>query len=245
MKTTKHILIALLMGFGISAIGQGTGEIKGVIFDVDENKPALFASAYVTYAGNPIGTTSDEKGKFHLNSLQPGTYTLVVSTTGRATVKKEILVKSGQIAFRDTIFMKDTTGILGTYVHEELKIDLINPYEVSKPTLEAEQISKMAEMRNPANLLKVIGEGAFSVNEGTGEVYFRGSRSNGISTYLDGMKVLGAIPTLPAAAISRYSVYTGGLPAKYGDTMGGVIEIETKSYFDIYNQSMAQLRFAE
>jgi hypothetical protein len=27
-------------------------------------------------------------------------------------------------------------------------------------------------------------------------------------------------------------VYSGGIPAKYGDCSGGVIVIETKSYFD-------------
>ena len=55
------------------------------------------------------------------------------------------------------------------------------------------------------------------------------------------MKIYGTVPTFPAVAISSYSVYTGGLPAKYGDTSGGVIEIETKSYFDLYNQRMAEL----
>jgi hypothetical protein len=31
-------------------------------------------------------------------------------------------------------------------------------------------------------------------------------------------------------------VYTGGLPAKYGDTLGGVVVMETKGYFDLYRQ---------
>jgi hypothetical protein len=29
-------------------------------------------------------------------------------------------------------------------------------------------------------------------------------------------------------------LYTGGLPAKYGDTLGGVVVMESKSYFDLY-----------
>jgi hypothetical protein len=35
-------------------------------------------------------------------------------------------------------------------------------------------------------------------------------------------------------------VYSGGLPAKYGDTMGGVIVVETKSFFDMYYESLAR-----
>jgi hypothetical protein len=31
-------------------------------------------------------------------------------------------------------------------------------------------------------------------------------------------------------------VYAGGIPAKYGDAMGGVIVLETKSYFDLYRE---------
>jgi hypothetical protein len=35
-------------------------------------------------------------------------------------------------------------------------------------------------------------------------------------------------------------VYTGGVPAKYGDTTGGVIVVETKSYLEEYNEKLRQ-----
>jgi hypothetical protein len=35
-------------------------------------------------------------------------------------------------------------------------------------------------------------------------------------------------------------VYTGGLPAKYGDILGGAVILETKSYFDLYRQWQAE-----
>jgi hypothetical protein len=34
-------------------------------------------------------------------------------------------------------------------------------------------------------------------------------------------------------------VFTGGLPAKYGDTMGGAIVVETKGYFELYRSWLA------
>jgi hypothetical protein len=34
-------------------------------------------------------------------------------------------------------------------------------------------------------------------------------------------------------------VYTGGLPAKYGDTMGGAVVVETKSYFELLRNYQA------
>ena len=41
---------------------------------------------------------------------------------------------------------------------------------------------------------------------------------------------------VPPDAINSMTVYTGGLPARYGDVTGGVVAIETKSYFDLYQQ---------
>lgn len=38
---------------------------------------------------------------------------------------------------------------------------------------------------------------------------------------------------IPGLAIGAMKVYTGGVPAKYGDVNGGVIVVETKSYFDL------------
>ena len=52
---------------------------------------------------------------------------------------------------------------------------------------------------------------------------------------VDGVKITGGRPTLPSASIQAMRVYTGGVPAKYGDVLGGVIMVETKSYFDYYS----------
>ena len=37
---------------------------------------------------------------------------------------------------------------------------------------------------------------------------------------------------IPGIAVGSVKVYTGGIPAAYGDVTGGVIVVETKSYFD-------------
>jgi hypothetical protein len=44
------------------------------------------------------------------------------------------------------------------------------------------------------------------------------------------MKIRDNSLTIPSSGISSLSVYTGGMPAKYGDTTGGVIVIQTKNY---------------
>ena len=40
--------------------------------------------------------------------------------------------------------------------------------------------------------------------------------------------------SIPGVAVQGLEAYTGGIPAKYGDTTGGVVVLETKGYCDLY-----------
>ena len=43
MKTITTLLLGLLLSLGFSGMSQGTGEIKGLIWDYDENEPLFSA----------------------------------------------------------------------------------------------------------------------------------------------------------------------------------------------------------
>ena len=77
---------------------------------------------------------------------------------------------------------------------------------------------------------------------GSNELYFRGSRSDAMAYFVDGVKVSGSLTGVPPDGIASITMYTGGLPARYGDVTGGVVAIETKSYLDLYMQRQAGLR---
>jgi hypothetical protein len=72
------------------------------------------------------------------------------------------------------------------------------------------------------------------------ELYFRGSRAGSVLYFLDGMKIRDNNVTIPSSGISTLSVYTGGLPAKYGDTTGGVVVIQTKNYLQELYKKQSQ-----
>jgi hypothetical protein len=46
---------------------------------------------------------------------------------------------------------------------------------------------------------------------------------------VDNVKIIGEL-NVPAGAIAEIIVYSGGIPARYGDVTGGVVVITTKSY---------------
>jgi len=80
-------------------------------------------------------------------------------------------------------------------------------------------------MNSQANLIEPYMGGITHPANG---LNFRGSRSDAVTYYIDGIKVIGS-PTIPHSAINQLTVYTGGIPANYGDVTGGIISIETKS----------------
>jgi hypothetical protein len=69
-----------------------------------------------------------------------------------------------------------------------------------------------------------------------GELIFRGARKGDMIYVVDGVK-LNEVYNVPSCSIKRMMVYTGGLPAKYGDTLGGAIVVETLGYFDLLRQN--------
>lgn len=70
-------------------------------------------------------------------------------------------------------------------------------------------------------------------NEITGGLSIAGARETSTLYVIDGIKVIGS-SYVPLNAIAEINVYTGGIPANYGDFTGGVIEIKTKGYTGVF-----------
>jgi outer membrane receptor protein involved in Fe transport len=64
----------------------------------------------------------------------------------------------------------------------------------------------------------------------------RGARPTSTQFITDGMKSRTGDIGIPGIAVGSVKVYTSGIPAEYGDVTGGVIVVETKSYFDLIQQ---------
>ena len=83
----------------------------------------------------------------------------------------------------------------------------------------------------------------YYVNENTRQVYFRGSRAGTSAYYIDGIRVEDM--KLPGMGVGSVMIYSGGVPAQFGDFTGGVIVVETKSYNDCLEEREAMKRYLE
>ncbi len=108
------------------------------------------------------------------------------------------------VAYRVPLFVSNS-GTMGTTIHRE---DVVR--------LPQRSVSEMAGRI-----------GGVLTTEGTDALHIRGARSDATVYYVDGMRVqsLGAIPK---SFVSEVTVYTGGIPANYGDLTGGVISVVSK-----------------
>ena len=94
MKTLKLITLIMILvtviGFNFT-IGGSTGKITGTIIDKENNRHIPGAS--VNIEGTAIGTRVNPiDGKYVIENVPPGTYTLIVSCLGYRDAKSESVV---------------------------------------------------------------------------------------------------------------------------------------------------------
>ncbi|MBX2898115.1 MAG: TonB-dependent receptor [Cyclobacteriaceae bacterium] len=84
----------------IAAVAQSNGRIVGVVMDAKSNQPVEFATVALSDSeGKTInGTIADAKGKFTIEKISNGTYTVTISFIGYETITKTDLVLDGRRA---------------------------------------------------------------------------------------------------------------------------------------------------
>ncbi|PYQ20921.1 MAG: hypothetical protein DMF79_09305, partial [Acidobacteria bacterium] len=124
-----------------------TGNVYGT---VNDSSGAVLPGASITLTGGTIGarsTTSGSQGDFRFLNLDPGTYTLAVSLTGFSTVKRSVIVTTGQ-----SVTLSFSLGIAS--VQETVTIEGSSPIVDTKQsgtstTLTKEELAEIPQSRDP------------------------------------------------------------------------------------------------
>lgn len=232
----KMIMLALVIASAAGSVAQNYGEIKGKVIDAETGEPVEFANVWVEQGSTPIGDMTDEKGVFRIKPLSPGSYDLHIKDLRyEEVVHQGVRVKSDEITVLPDFSM--SVSLLPTIVVTTWVDDLITPDNPTKMSISAPDLIQRADVKNTSSMIQSLVPGVSSSEDGQ-QLYFRGARPHNIATFIDGVKIGGGeIPRVPSNAINNLTVYTGGIPASYGDVTGGVIIIETKGYMDFYRES--------
>jgi hypothetical protein len=240
IKTTICTALAILFSLMLQA--QSYGEIHGKVID-EKGKPLFDVSVQCNVGANIVGDRTDSLGNFRLKPLAAGEYTVVMRLTGYKEVNiSNAEVSADKITRLANTVMNDTIGNLSTIVVIAYKDPLIQVDGGNVVSIRAKELEQMSTSHG-GDLKKIATSltSDIKVSANGEELYFRGSRSGSVIYFIDGVKIRQNVPNVPGSGISSMQVYTGGVPAKYGDTTGGVIVVETKSYLEEYNEKMRQL----
>jgi hypothetical protein len=240
MKNAIFTLAAFIIGITSVYAQTSMGTIKGKVYEKETGEPLPGAAVYVEVAGEKVGAATDFDGNYTIANINTGTYNVQITFMGKQEqLISGVEVTPNKITFVDNAKLADLShGLKPVMVvaHEVDLIDKDNPTAIVK---KAAYIKNNPARRNIGSLATQFDSGIQSSEDGQ-QLYFRGSRSDAIGYYIDGVKATGALNGIPSQSIGSMTVYTGGVPAKYGDVTGGVIIVETKSYFDLYNEWKAR-----
>jgi hypothetical protein len=236
MKKFLTIIAALCLPAIIMA--QNTGEIKGKILDAKTNEALPGTSVYVKHMGSIIATSAGSDGTFTLKPLDPGTYNVYITMiTYDTIVFQNVSVIADKPTFVDDVAMTSEGHTFPTFVFTDVKpIDKGLGPLINIPKDILDQLPSSNEI---SDILRCTMADVYVSDDGD-EIYFRGSRDGDAIYIVDGVKMRDNELHIPGGAIGSVSVYTGGVPANYGDFTGGVVVIETQSYFSWLNQKKAK-----
>ncbi len=226
------IMVALLWAgqlFGQGALGDIVGEIK----DKKSGDPVWGAEVFTESNGSKLQTRTDFDGRFRISAVEPGLRFVTIVYKGdtlrnlQATVPMDGYANLGLINFSSEVLTFEAMDASAKDGRMKLEYGSLPVKEIS-----SEDIAKSPAKFSVKEMITSVSTDVRMTEDG--ELVFRGARKGDMLYLVDGVKT-SDIGQMPSAGIGRMQIYSGGLPAKYGDTLGGVVVMETKGYFDLYN----------
>lgn len=215
-----------------SAMAQG-GSVTGRVFNSSNNEPIPFSNVQIT--GMTVGTTSDLDGVFIITNIEPGFYSLTVSTLGFETIVTE-----------EFQVMKNSTPNVDIPMNESaLQIDevkvtasrfrKVEEAPVSMRTLGIREIeTNPGANRDVAKVIQSLPGVAVIPGPGRNDIIIRGGGSNESRFYLDDVEIPnlnhfatqgasgGTNSIVNADFIKEIEFFSGAFPANRGNALSGV-----------------------
>jgi hypothetical protein len=237
MNCRKSVLLGVLLLFVLSSFThltlaqETTGSLKGKVVFKEDNS-ALAGISITIDSPNLMGTKTvmtDERGDYRFPSLPPGVYKVKAEAPGLKTViREEIIISVGKAITLD--FVMETATVTGTIVitGESPMVDL----EKSGLSLNVKS-ETLQTLPMPRDYLQVI-QLAPGVNTTADNPSVHGESDWNNQYLMDGVDTTdpvsgGSGTSFNFDVIEEMEFKTGGFEAEYGQVMGAVINVVTKS----------------
>lgn len=216
-------ILTLVFAIAATAMMAQSSTIKGKLIDKESGEVLMFAAVQVKQNGVLIkGATTDFDGNYVVKPLDPGTYDVIFSYFGYATkVVKGFSIGADKI---ETLNAR--------LVDEALVVDGVDIVYHKKPlvtkgteqTVTADDIEDMPTMDLGT---AQTTQGAVGTTDDGDAINAGGARSDANVTYVNGIRVIGNTG-VPLTAVKSMTIVDRGVPARYGDATGMIVNITTK-----------------
>lgn len=219
------------------APGSDRGMITGVVVSDRTGEPVEL----IPVGTGTIGDQTDDKGRFEIRSVPPGTHDITI--TGLGFEKKTIpgvnvaagqTVDLGTIKLTETVAKEMETIEVTSKMKDKLQIE-------SSGKIQSVDIKNVIKDRALITTQEVLATQA-GVTQLGDQLFVRGGRSGELKTMVDGLPVsdsFGGASTgtlgISTTSQSELTLLTGGMDAEYGNAQSGVIEITTREGEEQYD----------
>ena len=224
----KYIPITCLLVLISSLAIAQFADIRGVV--IGEDEPLVGAQVLLTKDGSRVkALVSNPEGEFVIADLSSGDYLLTITFIGLATYKESIYLEAGQSLYKkveltSNVETKKTVVITGSPKLTETRP--FKPEELIKGPYE--------------NVIDLVSNDPALTRRG-GKLQFSMARADQTSIVKDNVSQIG--PTIPTSFnIGQVKVLSVGVPAMYGDFVGGVIEFTSADRLDTASVKRMMLR---
>ncbi len=222
-----------LTGF-LTMAQDSFGEVVGTVIEKKSKEVCYGGRVYIADNGKKYNSIINEDGRFRISAVPSGSYTLNILYKGDTITTEPVSIPLDGIANAGTIEFHSDILNLGPVVISAGNNGLKLEYGfLPVKSLSSEEIAQSAVKFDLKKLVTSMTSDVQLTSDGA--LVFRGARKGDMIYILDGVKIRGDL-NFPSVGIGKMMVYSGGLPAKYGDTLGGVIVMESKSYFDLLRE---------
>ncbi|MBA3515517.1 MAG: TonB-dependent receptor [Pyrinomonadaceae bacterium] len=235
--SSRLFLVALIVGLCLGSSATAQTRIGTVQGTVQDPTGARVAGATVTIMQSVTGytqaTQTDAEGKFRLVNVPFNIYSVRAEAGGFQIAAQTVDLESTAPLNLD--FKLTVTGATETVtVTDNPSGALVEPDKTSSDTdINQTLIERQAGASPSRGIESIVASVPGFAPDDNGRLHPRGSESQ-VQYVVDGVPItdnLSAIfsTSLDARTLRTVEVLTGGIPAEFGDKLGGVVNVNTRS----------------